>query len=442
MASSFARLRPVYVVDGRRTPFLKAKGNRGAFSASDLAVEAGRQLLLTMPFSPEMLDEVIIGSVFPDAKEANIARVISLRLGCGKKVPAFTVNRNCASGMQALDCAAKDIAMGRAELVLAGGAEAMSRYPLLHTPEMVEWLVAWGKARGFGARLAVLMKMRPAYLRPVLGVLQGLTDHVVGLNMGQTAEILAHRFGISREEMDAFSVESHRRLAAATDGKLFAGELAPMIDGAGNVYDFDDGQRRDSDMAKLAKLKPVFDPKLGKVTAGNSAQLTDGAAALLLASGAAVKKHNLPVLGKLLDFEWAGVDPAQMGLGPVHAIAGILARNGLKAADIGNFEINEAFATQVLACLRAWNDADYMKKEIGDSAVGLGPLGMENINIDGGGVSIGHPVGASGARITLHLLKTLRRNGGRKGVASLCIGGGQGGAVLVENVERADESSI
>ncbi len=438
MGSSFANLRPVYVVDGRRTPFLKAKGPRGAFSASDLAVEAGRQLLLAMPFSPEALDEVVFGSVFPDATEANIARVISLRLGCGKKVPAFTVGRNCASGMQALDSAAKDIAMGRADLVLAGGTEAMSRYPLLFTPEMVEWLVAWGKARSFGARLGVLAKMRLAYLRPVLGVLQGLTDHVVGLNMGQTAEILAHRFGVSREEMDAFSVESHRRLAAAADEGRFAGELSPLIDAKGNIYDFDDGVRRDSDMEKLAKLKPVFDPKLGKVTAGNSAQLTDGAAALLLASGDAVKKHGLPVLGKLLDFEWAGVDPAQMGLGPVHAMAGILARNSLTTADIGNIEINEAFATQVLACLRAWNDGSYMKNEVGDFATGFGPLDMKNINVDGGGVSMGHPVGASGARITLHVLNTLRRNGGRKGIASLCIGGGQGGAVLVENVERAD----
>lgn len=438
MGNSFANLRAVYVVAGRRTPFLKAKGPRGAFSASDLAVEAGRQLLMAMPFSPEALDEVVIGSVFPDATEANIARVISLRLGCGKKVPAYSVNRNCASGMQALDCAAKDIAMGRAEMVLAGGTEAMSRYPLLHTPEMVEWLVAWGKARSFGARLGVLGKMRPAYLKPVLGVLQGLTDHVVGLNMGETAEILAHRFSVSREEMDAFSVESHRRLAAATDEKRFDGEMTPLIDAAGNVYDYDDGLRRDSDMEKMAKLKPVFDRKIGKVTAGNSAQLTDGAAALLLASGAAVKKYNLPVLGKLLDFEWAGVDPAQMGLGPVHAMAGVMVRNGLKTSDIGNLEINEAFATQVMACLRAWNDGSYMKNEIGDAAAGLGPLDMKNINVDGGGVSIGHPVGASGARLVLHLLNTLRRNGGRKGIASLCIGGGQGGAVLVENVERAD----
>lgn len=421
----------VYIIDGSRTPQLKAKNKPGPFTAGDLAVAAGRPLLARQPFEPGDFDEVILGCVMPGPDEANIARVTALRLGCGKRVPAWTVQRNCASGMQALDCAAHDIAAGRANLVLAGGVESMSHAPVLLNTDMVGWLGEWSAARNFGAKLVALSKLRPAYFTPIIGLLRGLTDPVVGLSMGQTAENSAHRFNISREQMDAFALESHRRLAKAQDDGLL-NEIETLYDTRGNAYEHDDGLRRDGDLAKLAKLKPVFDRHFGNVTAANSAQITDGAALLILASEEAVDKYQLPVLGRIIDSQWAGLEPAQMGLGPAHAMAPIMQRRGLTIGDIDYWEINEAFAAQVLACLAAWQDANYCRTELGLEGA-MGEIDRARLNVDGGGVSLGHPVGASGARIVLHLLNVLKRTNTRRGMASLCIGGGQGGAMLVES---------
>ncbi|HHJ15580.1 MAG TPA: acetyl-CoA C-acetyltransferase [Gammaproteobacteria bacterium] len=422
--------RPVFVVDGSRSPFLRARGKPGPLHASDLAFQAGRALLYRQPFTPQDFDQVILGCVMPGPQEVNIARVVALRLGCGDRVPAWTVQRNCASGLQALDCAAQDIASGRSELVLAGGTEAMSHAPLLFSTAMVNWLAGFSGARTTGAKLKALTAFRPAFLKPVIGLLCGLTDPIVSLNMGQTAEILAHRFGISRELMDSYAVRSHQRLDhAQQNGHL--DEIEVVYDHKGHYYPADDGLRADSSMEKLAKLKPVFDRPFGKVTAGNSAQITDGAAWLVLASEDAVKKYDLPVLGRVVDSQWAALDPSQMGLGPVHAIAPILKRHDFDSGDIDNWEINEAFATQVLACLSAWQDEDYCRDELGLEKP-FAPIDEERLNIDGGGVSIGHPVGASGARIALHALKTLQRTGGKRAIVSLCIGGGQGGAMLLE----------
>ena len=425
--------RPVYVVDGSRTPFLKARGKPGPFSAADLAVAGGKPLLARQLFSPAGFDEVILGCVMPSANEANIARVVALRLGCGERVPAWTVQRNCASGMQALDAAAGSIASGRSELVLAGGVEAMSHAPILFSEAMVNWLAEWNRTRTPVARLKALAQLRPAHLRPVIGLLRGLTDPVVGLSMGQTAEILAHRFAICREAMDRYALRSHQRLENARVNGLL-GEVEVIYDRHGGYYDHDDGVRADSTLEQLAGLKPVFDKPYGVVTAGNSAQVTDGAAWLILASEVAVSRHQLPVLGRIIDCQWAGLDPAQMGLGPVHAMAPLLHRHGLGSADIDYWEINEAFAVQVLACLAAWEDAGYCREELGCETP-FDPIDEERLNIDGGAVSIGHPVGASGARIVLHLLQVLKHHNARRGVASLCIGGGQGGAMLIERTE-------
>ena len=423
-------VRAVYVVDGARTPFLKARGRPGPFAAANLAVGAGRPLLARQPFEPGDLDEVVMGCVMPGPDEANIARVLALRLGCQKHVPAWTVQRNCASGLQALDCAAQDIAHGRANLVLAGGVESMSHAPVLLAEQMVVWLAGWAKAKTVGARLQALSRLRPAHLKPVIALLRGLTDPVVGLSMGQTAEIIAERFNISREQMDAYALSSHQRLATAMDNGSLA-EIETLYDTRGHFYAADDGLRRDTDLAGLAKLRPVFDRPFGKVTAGNSAQVTDGAALLILASETAVAKWNLPVLGRIVDAEWAGLDPAQMGLGPVHAMTPLLKRHKLALDAVDYWEINEAFAAQVLANIEAWKDAKYCREEL-HSRGALGELDMERVNVDGGGVSLGHPVGASGARIVLHLLHILARSNTKRGIASLCIGGGQGGAMLVE----------
>ncbi|HYC36659.1 MAG TPA: acetyl-CoA C-acetyltransferase [Usitatibacter sp.] len=422
--------RRVFVVDGARTPFLKARTGLGPFTGSDLAVNAGRALLLRQPFAPTAFDEVIIGAAMPSADEANIGRVVSLRLGCGDKVPAWTVMRNCASGLQALDSAFVNILAGRANLVLAGGTDAMSHAPLLYGPAMVNWLAQWYAAKGFGQRAGLAMKFRLSNLAPVIAILRGLTDPIVKISMGSTAEIVAKRFGITRAMMDEYAVESHRRVAFAQDnGRLT--EVEPMYGPDGTVYAQDDGVRRDSSVEKLAKLKPVFDRTYGNVTAGNSSQVTDGAAMLVLASADAVREHNLKPLGRIVDTHWGALDPSEMGLGPVHAITPLLVKHGLELDDMDAVEINEAFAAQVLGCLAAWESDSYCREHLGLNGA-FGKLDRAKLNQDGGAIAIGHPIGASGARVVLHVLKVLERTGGRYGVASLCIGGGQGGAMLVE----------
>lgn len=422
---------PVFVVDGARTPFLKARGKPGPFSASDLAVAAGRPLLARSPVRPDQFDEVILGCAMPSVDEANIGRVTALRLGCGHQVPGWTVMRNCASAMQALDSARVNIEAGRSDLVLAGGTEAMSRAPVLYGPEMVDWLGDLNAARSPIQRLKIALRLRPRHFAPVIGLLRGLTDPLVGLSMGQTAEIISHRFDITREAMDAYAVRSHHRLAQAIDAGHLADEVVTVYGPDGRFHEHDDGLRRDSSVEKLATLKPFFDHDVGTVTAANSSQITDGAALAILASAGAVKKHGLEPLGRIVDCEWAALDPAQMGLGPVHAVVRLLRRLDLGVDDIDYWELNEAFAGQVLACLAAWADAGYCKAELGlDGA--FGRIDEDRLNLDGGAVAIGHPVGASGTRIVLHALNVLRRTGGRYAVATLCIGGGQGGAMLLE----------
>src|SRR5687767_13878044 len=426
---------PIYVVDGARTPFLKSKNRPGPFAAADLATQAGRSLLSRQKFSPDELDEVILGCAAPSVDEVNIGRVAALRMGCGEKVPAWTVMRNCASGMQAIDSGIKNILAGRANLVMAGGVDALSRAPLLYGAKMVLWFSDMAAARSTGQRLSLFGRLPvKSLLAPVIGIMKGLTDPMVGLLMGQTAENIAHRFGITRERMDEFSVRSHQKVVAAQEKGVLApggGEVDALYDPKGETYTLDDGVRKDASMANLAKLRPFFDRKYGNVTPGNSSQITDGAAWVLLASEEALKKYSLQPIGKIVDSHWAGLDPAQMGLGPVHAATPLLKRNNLRLEDIEYWEINEAFAAQVLGCLAAWKDDKYCREELGLEK-SLGSIDEAKLNVDGGAIALGHPVGASGTRIVLHLLKTLKRNNAKRGIASVCIGGGLGGAMLVE----------
>jgi len=425
----------VYVIDGARTPFLKSKNRPGPFSAGDLAVQAGRALLVRQKFEPQALDEVILGCAAPSVDEVNIGRVAALRMGCGEKVPGWTVMRNCASGMQSLDSGINNIRAGRSQLVLAGGVDALSRTPLLYNDPVVSWFSDLAAAKRAVQRAALFARMPfKGLLAPVIGIMKGLTDPMVGLLMGQTAENLAYRFGITREQMDAYAVRSHQRVARAQDeGPLQAGggEVEALYDPKGHTYPLDDGVRRDASMQGLAKLKPFFDRKYGNVTPGNSSQITDGAAWLILASEEAVKRHGLAPIGRIVDSQWAGLDPAQMGLGPVHAATPILRRHGLALNDLDYWEISEAFAAQVLGCIAAWRDDAYCREQLGLERA-MGELDPEKLNVDGGAVALGHPVGASGARIVLHLLKLLKRKNVKRGMASICIGGGLGGAMLVE----------
>ncbi len=422
---------PVYVVDGARSPFLKAQKGPGPFAASDLAVQAGRALLLRQPFLPSDLDEVILGCAAPSPDETNIGRMVALRLGCGNKVPGWTVMRNCASGMQALDSAIANIHNGRAQLVLAGGVDALSRAPLLYSDLMVRWFAAMMGMRTVNQKIGHFLKLHPAaLLTPVIGLMKGLTDPVCGLLMGQTAENLAWKFGIDRQQMDAFAVRSHQRVMAGRAAGHY-GEIVPVVDDKGNIYSEDDGVRADASLAGMAKLKPFFDKKYGNITAANSSQITDGAAWLILASEEAVRKWNLKPLGRIVDSQWAGLEPEQMGLGPVHAATPILRRHGLALNDLDAWELNEAFAAQVMGCLEAWQSDDYCREQLGLPGA-LGALDEDRMNVDGGAIAIGHPVGASGARIVLHLLHVLREKKARRGMAAICIGGGLGGAMLVE----------
>ncbi len=431
--------RKVYIVDGSRTPQLKSRGKVGPFSAGDLAVAAARPLLLRNNFPLDALDEVILGCMMPGEREANVGRVVALRLGIPQSVPAWTVQRNCASGMQSVDSAYKNISNGDADLILAGGVEAMSRAPVLFNHTMVNWLGDFMRSRSIGQKLKTISRLRGKHFTPVISLLHGLTDDTVGLNMGETAEIIADKFNITRQQMDEYAKTSHHRLAKAfAAGHL--DEIEVLYDEKGNYYDHDDGVRADTSLESLAKLRPAFDKKYGKVTAGNSAQITDGASWLILASEQAVKKYKLPVLASITDTQWAGLDPAVMGMGPVHAMTPIMQRNQLTIDDIDYWEINEAFATQVLGCVQAWQQDDYCKQNLKlDKA--MGEIPHEKLNIDGGGVSLGHPVGASGARIILHLCKILQRTRAKQGMASLCIGGGQGGAMLIQN-EAAVENDV
>lgn len=425
--------RPVYIVDGARTPFLKAQGGPGPFTPVDLAVQCGRPLLARQPFEPSAFDQVILGCVNVIADEMNPARVAALRLGMGERMVAFTVQINCGSGMQSLDTAYRYIEAGKADLILAGGAEALSYAPLVFPQSGVRWFAKFATAKTPLAKLAAFLKIRPAYFNPIIGLERGLTDPVTDLNMGQTAEVIAHLMGVTREQADAYSVESHRRLALAQEQGFLKGEVETAFARNGKFYDHDDGVRPDSSVDKLSKLKPAFERPWGQVTPGNSSQITDGACWTILASEDAVNKHGLKPKAVIVDSAWSGLDPAIMGFGPVLSSTELLKRHNLRLQDIETWEINEAFASQLLACLAAWNDDKFCRDVLGLDGV-AGQLDRAKLNVDGGAISLGHPVGTSGNRIVLHLVNAMKRLGTKRGIATECIGGGLGGAMLIETV--------
>lgn len=424
---------PVYIVDGARTPFIKARGRPGPFTPVDLAVQCGRPLLLRQSFPADAIDLVILGCVNVIADEVNPARVAALRLGLGEQMVAFTMQINCGSGMQSIDTAYRYIRDGVADLVLAGGTEALSHSPLVIRRDAVDWFGRFSMARSAWEKTRLLAGFRPHFLKPVIGLERGLTDPIVELNMGQTAEVLAHLFDVSRAEADRYAVASHLRLARAQEEGHFANEVVPMVDHDGNLYEKDDGVRADTSVEKLANLSPAFEKPYGKVTPGNSSQITDGACWTIVASEAAVEAHGLKPLACIVESEWSALDPSVMGLAPTLCATALLKRQGLGRDDIDLWEINEAFAAQILACLAAWNDEVYCKQVLGLPG-SFGRIEHDRLNVNGGAIGLGHPVGSSGNRITLHLANALKRLGGKRGIASECIGGGQGGALLIEAV--------
>lgn len=425
--------RPVYIVDGARTPFLRARGKPGPFTPVDLAVQCGRQLLMRQPFAPDAFDRVVLGCVNVIADEMNPARVAALRLGMGASMPAWTVQINCGTGMLAIDDAFRAIEGGRADLILAGGTESLSHAPLVLSREATEWFSSFATAKSPLDSASALTGLRARFARPVIGLERGLTDPITDLNMGQTAELVGHLFKISRQQADAYALESHQRLTKAQNEGYLAGEVVPAIDREGGLYEKDDGVRPESSMDKLAKLDPVFEKPFGKVTPGNSSQITDGASWVILASEEAVKKHKLKPLARLVDSEWSALDPAIMGLGPTLSSTALMQRHELVRDDIDLWELNEAFAAQVLGCLAAWEDETFCRKVLKLDGP-FGAIDRKKLNVDGGAISLGHPVGTSGNRIVLHLVNAMQRLGQKRGIATECIGGGLGGAMLIEAV--------
>ena len=396
-------------------------------------MQCGRPLLLRQPFPPTAFDQVILGCVNVIADEMNPARVAALRLGMGEAMTAFTVQINCGSGMQSIDTAYRYIQEGISDLILAGGAESLSHAPLVFRKSAVEWYASLFGARDLATRLKAFLSVRPSFFQPVIGLERGLTDPVVELNMGQTAEILAHDFHISRHDADAYAAESQQRLAHAHKEKYFEGELEPAFGRDGRVFDYDDGERPDTTVESLAKLRPAFERPWGKVTAGNSSQITDGASWVILASDEAVKKYDLKPRARIVDSAWGALDPSIMGLGPVLSSTKLLQRHKLTLDTIELWEINEAFAAQVLACLAAWADESFCRRALNLPGA-AGTIARDMLNVDGGAIGLGHPVGASGNRIVLHLVNAMKRLGKTRGIATECIGGGQGGAMLIEAV--------
>lgn len=425
--------RPVYIIDGARTPFIKARGKPGPFTPVDLAVQCGRPLLLRQSFPSDAFDQVILGCVNVISAEMNPARIAALRLGMGDNMPAFTVQINCGSGMQSVDTAYKYIRSGVSDLILAGGAEALSHAPLFFRNQAVDWIASLNQARSFIKKMKKLAAFSPSYLKPVIGLKLGLTDPVVEMNMGQTAEKLAYLFDITRQQADQYAVTSHMRLHRAQQEGFLNNEVEPAFSRCGQFFENDDGVRPDSSVEKLAKLSPAFEPPHGKVTPGNSSQITDGASWVILASDDAVKRYKLEPKAVIKDSEWSALSPAIMGLGPVLSSTAIMKRHQLTLEDIDLWEINEAFAAQVLACLKAWDDADFCKNVL-ELEQPMGALDHAILNVDGGAIGLGHPVGTSGNRIVLHLVNAMHRLGKQKGIATECIGGGQGGSMLIEKV--------
>lgn len=420
----------IAIVAGIRSPFCKGGGAMRDMAADDLGAYVVSQLLAQSGVQPEKIDELVFGNVLQPSQFANIARIVSVKAGLPVKVPAYTVNRNCASGLEAIASAADKIQLGHNEIAVAGGTESMSNFPVEVKKSFKDFLQRISKAKTFWQKLKTLFTLRPSYLIPEI---PEIADPLCGLSMGQTAEVLAREFKITRQEQDKFALDSQNRAEKAmTEGRL-SDEIVPTPIGPkyATTQMQDEGPRAGQTLDALSQLKPVFDKLTGSVTAGNSSPITDGAAAVILMKESKAKELGLKPLGYIRDYAVAGLQPNRMGLGPAFAISKVLQKTGLKLSDIDLIEINEAFASQVLAVVRACASDEFAKKELGrDKAVGV--IDLDKLNVNGGAIALGHPLGASGTRLVITLLKELKRRNKKTGIASLCIGGGQGQAIVLE----------
>ncbi len=422
------------IVDGIRTPFVKAGGPLTDVDAPELGRMVVRELLDRSNFDPAAVDELIAGNVASPADSANVARVIALRCGMSQASIAHTVNRNCASGMESVTEAVAKIEAGEANCVVALGVDSMSNIPVFWKKGFAEKLFSVVKGRSPLQKLGAITRFRPSDFQPQIGIEMGLKDPVSGLMMGDTAEKLAREYDISREEQDAFALRSHQRAVEAwKEDRLSNQTMTAYAGKKATPIEQDIGPRDNQSLTALGKLKPYFDRRWGTVTVGNSCQVTDGGVALLIMEEETAKIHGLQPLGRIRGSAYAGCDPARMGLGPVYASAKALKACGMKLSEMELVEINEAFAAQVLACLKGFENPPQDCAAYEDRTL-LGPLDQEKLNVNGGAIALGHPVGATGARLVLTALRELERRDQRIGLATLCVGGGQGAAVIVERI--------
>ena len=423
----------VVVTHGLRTVFAKAGTALRCIPAVELGRQAVGELVARADISPDRIDEVIFGCAGNPIDAANIARVVALRANLPQRIPAVTVQRNCGSGLEAITTAAERIRSGRAEVVVAGGVESMSGYPLLYSRAAKRVFEDVYRARSSTARLSALSSFRLRHFRPEIALRTGLTDPVCGLNMGETAEVLAKEFGITREEQDQFALRSHElAVAAEAEGRFQAERMSVYVPPRyETTIDTDVGPRANQSMEALAKLRPAFDRQHGTVTPGNSCMVTDGAAVVLVMEAGVAAGLGYNPLGRIAGYGWGGLSPRRMGLGPCFAVPRALDDAGIKLDQVDLVELNEAFAAQVLACLLCFRSGAFAREELGrDNAVGDIP--MERLNVNGGAIALGHPVGTTGARLVVTLLMEMARRQVVRGLATMCIGGGQGGAVVLE----------
>ncbi len=442
--------RDVVIVEGVRTPFVKAGGALKNVHAADLGKTALKELIAKTNLDVNLVDEVIVGNAGNPVDSVNISRVVALGAGLPLKTSAYTVHRNCASALESISSGFEKIKSGTMDVVIAGGTENMSQMPLLMGPAFTKLFEKLGAAKTAGQRLSILGSLLKADLKqvvdmvttsptaetpykPIIGVMKGLTDPFVGINMGQTAEILAKEFGLTREQQDQFSLTSHQKSVKAIKEGRFREEIAPVFlpPQFSEVISDDIGPRDGQTIEALAKLKPFFDKATGTITAGNSCPITDGAAMVLLMSREKAKELGYKPIATIRGYGFAGLEPERMGLGPVLATPIALKRSKLSLKDIGLVELNEAFAAQVLACLKAFDSDQFAQKRLGLSNK-LGAISPEIVNVNGGAIALGHPVGATGTRLVVTLIKEMKRRNVQFGLATLCIGGGQGGAMILE----------
>lgn len=426
----------VWVVDGLRTPFAKSGSVLKDMKAVQLGVHTLRELLYKLALDPKTVDEVVIGNTGNPEDAANVSRIIALEAGIPKHIPAYTVHRNCASALEAVTQGFMKIKAGLADTVVVGGTESMSNMPLIYSKEMTNLFGALMMAKTPAAKISALTKFRPAFLKPIVAIQEGLTDAVCGLNMGQTAELLAKENNISREDQDRFALRSHERAVAAMEKGRFKQEISPipMPPKYDKFLEEDVGPRKGQTMEALGKLKPYFDRVNGTVTVGNACPITDGAAMLVLMTAEKAKSlgYTKP-LGKIRSFAWAGLEPERMGLGPSYSSPKALDAAGLSMKDIGLVELNEAFAAQVIANQKMFASKKFAQEKLGKNEA-IGEIRDEILNVNGGAIALGHPVGATGARLVLTLGKEMQNRGTQFGLATLCIGGGQGGSLILEKI--------